>query len=327
MPSSVLNWVTSFQTLFPHKSLFPIEPRVFGCTCFVRDVRPHVSKLDPKSLKCIFLGYSRVRKGYRCYCPSLRKYLVSANVTFLKNTSFSQDPIHTSHREDDDLLVYTLASPTPASVPPLTKPPITQVYTRRQHPLVSSPPPAASTLDPVSSDDLPIAFHKGKRQCVHPISSFCSYNHLSSRSCSFIASLDSISLPNTIREALSHPSWRSAMVEEMHVLDDNGTWNLVQLPAGKKAIGCRWIFKVNPDGSVARLKAQLVGKGYAQSYGVDYSNTFSLIAKMTSIRLFISLVATHNWDLHQLDIKNVFMATFRRRCIWSYLQGLFLRRR
>ena len=58
MPSFVLNWVTSFQTLFPHKSLFPIEHRVFRCTCFVRDVRLHVSKLDPKSLKCIFLGYS-----------------------------------------------------------------------------------------------------------------------------------------------------------------------------------------------------------------------------------------------------------------------------
>ena len=56
MPSSILNWATLFQTLFPHKSLFPIEPRVFGCTCFVRDVRLHVSKLDPKSLKCIFLG-------------------------------------------------------------------------------------------------------------------------------------------------------------------------------------------------------------------------------------------------------------------------------
>ena len=54
--SSVLDWDTQFQTLFPHKSLFPIEPQVFGCTCFVRDVCLHVSKLDPKSLKCIFLG-------------------------------------------------------------------------------------------------------------------------------------------------------------------------------------------------------------------------------------------------------------------------------
>ena len=88
MPSSVLNWVTPFQTLFPHKFLFLIEPCLFGCTCFVRDVRPHVSKLDSKSLKCIFLGYSRVQKGHKCYCPSLRKYLVSTDVTFLENTLF-----------------------------------------------------------------------------------------------------------------------------------------------------------------------------------------------------------------------------------------------
>ena len=100
---------------------------MFGCTYFVRDVCPHVSKLDPKSLKRIFLRYSRVQKGYMYYCPSLRKYLVSADVTFLENTSFSQDPIHTSQGEDDDLLVYALASPALAYVPLLTKPPITRV--------------------------------------------------------------------------------------------------------------------------------------------------------------------------------------------------------
>ena len=99
------------------------------------------------------------------------------------------------------------------------------------------------------------------------------------------------------------------MIEEIDVLTDNGTWDLVRLPARKKAIGCRWIFtvKVNPDGSTARLKARLEAKGYAQTYGVDCSDTFSPIAKLTSIRLFISLVTTHGWDLHQLDIKNVFL--------------------
>ena len=66
-----------------------------------------------------------------------------------------------------------------------------------------------------------------------------SYNHLSSSSCSFIASLDSISLPNTVCEALSHPGWRSAMVDEMQALDDNGTWDLVPLPTSKKAISFR----------------------------------------------------------------------------------------
>ena len=86
----------------------------------------------------------------------------------------------------------------------------------------------------------------------------------------------------------------------MQALDDNGTWDLVPLPTRKKAIGCRWVFAVKfiPDGSVARLKACLVAKGYAQAYGVDYSDTFSPVAKFTSIRLFISLAVSYNWDLH-----------------------------
>ena len=119
----------------------------------------------------------------------------------------------------------------------------------------------------------------------------CTYNQLSSQSCSFIASLDSISLPNTFQEALFHPGWHSAMIEEMNALNGNGTWNLVQLPIGKKVGGCCWVFvvKVNPDGSVSRLKARLVAKGYVQTYGVDYFDTFSLVAKMTYVRLFYFL--------------------------------------
>ena len=155
------------------------------------------------------MGYSRVQKGYKCYCPTLRRYFVSTDVAFIETTLFSLPYTVTSPREDDDLLVYYV------SLPVLTPTPITQVYSQRHNPLVSNPTPAASTLDPVSNDDLPIVLRKGKRQCVHPIPSFCSYNHLSSHSYSFITSLYSISLPNTIREALSHLGWCSAMVKEM----------------------------------------------------------------------------------------------------------------
>ena len=165
-----------------------------------------MSKLDLKSLKFIFLGYSRVQKGYRYYCPSLRRYLVSTDVTFLENTLFSLDPIHTSQGEDDDLLVYTLASPALTSITPLTNPPITQVYARRLHAGVSSPSSAASTSDPVLSDNLLIALRKGKRRYTHPISFFCSYNHLPFHSYSFIAFLDSISVSNKVSEAIAHPS-------------------------------------------------------------------------------------------------------------------------
>ena len=163
MPSSILNWVTPFQTLFPHKSFFPIEPRVFGCTCFVRNVCPHVSKLDPKSLKCIFLGYSRVQKGYKCYCPTLRRYFVSTDATFFETTPFFLSSPVTSQGKDGDLLVYTIASPTLTPALVLVKPPITQVYSWRQNPLASSPTLASLSSYPVQNDNLPIALRKGKR--------------------------------------------------------------------------------------------------------------------------------------------------------------------
>ena len=98
-------------------------------------------------------------------------------------------------------------------------------------------------------------------------------------------------------------------MDEMEALDDNATWDFVHLPIEKKAIGCHWVFvvKFNPDGSVARLKVHLVAKGYAHTYGVDYSDTFSHVAKLTSICLFIFLVTSYDWDLHQIDIRNAFL--------------------
>ena len=175
--------------------------------------------------------------------------------------------------------------------------------------ILDTPDPSASTSDPdiVSdpSDDLPIALRKGKRTCTYPISSFVSYNHLSPPSCSFITSLDSLTVPTTLQHALTHPGWRATMEDEMVALDKAGTWNLVDLPFYKKAIGCKWVFtiKTKADGTLERLKAQLVAKGYAQTYGVDYSETFSPVAKLSSVRLFISMAANYGWNLHQLDVK------------------------
>jgi hypothetical protein len=99
------------------------------------------------------------------------------------------------------------------------------------------------------------------------------------------------------------------MDEEMADLDANATWGLVTLLKDKKAIRCKWVYKVkhNADGSMNRYKARLVAKGYAQMYGIDYEETYSLVAKMTTIRAIITMAAVKGWSLHQMDVKNVFL--------------------
>jgi len=68
--------------IFPHDPLFHVSPRVFGCTCFVHDLSPGLDKLSAKAIKCVFLGYSRLKKDYKCYSPTTRRYYISADVTF-----------------------------------------------------------------------------------------------------------------------------------------------------------------------------------------------------------------------------------------------------
>jgi len=114
--------------------------------------------------------------------------------------------------------------------------------------------------------------------------------------------------PICFEQATRNPKWDNAMDEEMAALDTNATWELVALPKDKKAIGCKWVYKVkhNADGSVSRYKARLVAKGYAQTYGIDYEETYSPVAKMTTVRTIIAMAAAKGWSLHQMDVKNAF---------------------
>ena len=102
------------------------------------------------------------------------------------------------------------------------------------------------------------------------------------------------------QEACEVKEWQEAMHEEMNALVKNETWDLVKLPLTKNVFGCKWVYKMkyNSDGSMEWYKARLVAKGYAQKYGLDYEETFSPIAKMTTVRIVIALAAAHeDWKV------------------------------
>ena len=89
----------------------------------------------------------------------------------------------------------------------------------------------------------------------------------------------------------------------------NNTWELADLPPGSKPIGCKWIFKkkLNPDGSIDKFKARLVAKGYRQKEGVDFFDTYSPVARLTSIRVLIAIASIHNLIVHQMDVRTAFL--------------------
>ena len=96
----------------------------------------------------------------------------------------------------------------------------------------------------------------------------------------------------------------------MQSLEKNGTWEIVSLPEKKKSVRCKWVFKRNEGLSPSeplKFKARLVAKGFSQIPGVDYNDVFSPVVKHSSIRTFFSIVAMHDLELEQLDVKTAFL--------------------
>ena len=136
-----------------------------------------------------------------------------------------------------------------------------------------------------------------------------SLKHLSPAHKNFIVSLNTTIIPNTISEALTKRECNDDMREEMSALENNKTWEIVERLKRKNIVDCKWNFtlKYKADGSLERHIARSVAKGYTQTYGVDYQQTFASVAKMNTVRIMLSLATHYNWQLLQYDVKNAFL--------------------
>ncbi|KAJ7961891.1 Retrovirus-related Pol polyprotein from transposon TNT 1-94 [Quillaja saponaria] len=210
------------------------------------------------------IPYSIIFPNHPLYSLPLDKnrYFISADVTFFEESSFFPSTI-------PELPSISEALPVPYLGPNdcISSAPLPDLLADT----VDVPDDSPSVLTPSRASDLasPPILRRGtcSTRNPYPIYTFLSYHRLSSPYYAFVSFLSSISVPKSTSDALAHPGWRQAIIDEMNALHTNGTWELVSLLSRKSTVGCKWVYtvKVHPDSSVDRLKARLVAKGYTQS--------------------------------------------------------------
>ncbi|GJV60003.1 ribonuclease H-like domain-containing protein [Tanacetum coccineum] len=152
---------------------------------------------------------------------------------------------------------------------------------------------------PTSLNDFVI---KGKvKYSVERVVNYANLNH---ENYCFASSLNKSIEPTCYEKCILDNNWIDAMNAEIKALNKNHTWDITDLPANRKAIGNKWIWKIKykANGEIDRYKARLVAKGFNKKEGIDFDEIFSPYVKMSTVRHVIALSVTNNWPLFQLDV-------------------------
>lgn len=293
--------------------------KIFGSEAMVHVPKEKRHKWDKKSVKMIFMGYCDSSKGYRLMDPKTLKIIKSRDVIFIEN-------VETSIPIEDNRTV------TASSVPSETEDSENSSVSREQeiHTQKSSATVMSSKDSNIrkgdSEDSSEYDTDTGELDATYhppyPIrQDYSSSITLRQRNkqcdtqdgkTSLLCLYSDLTDPQTVEEVLTSSQaaeWKRAMDEEYSSLMKNKTWSLTELPPGKKALPCKWVFKIKTDqnGNVTRYKARLVIKGYAQRKGTDYEETYSPVVRYTTIRYLFALTAKYGLDIDQMDAVSAFL--------------------
>jgi len=296
--------------------------RVWGCPSEVRIYNPQEKKLNPRTISGYFIGYAERSKGYRFYCPyHITRIVESRNAKFLENDLISEiDQTRNIVSKND----HSESQPSTSSDKLIIVYNTPQVQTDVEQPIIEVPQIADDILIDQVVQELPRTFeqrvepHTSQeydgttlRRSIRPKRSAIPNDYVVYLQ-EYDYNVGAENDPESFLQAMSCKEtelWYNAMKEEMNSMKSNQVWDLVELPNGVKAIGCKWVFKTKKDslGNIERYKARLVAKGFTQKKGVDYTETFSPVSKKDSLRIILALVAHFDLELQQMDVKTTFL--------------------
>ncbi|KAL0411599.1 UNVERIFIED_CONTAM: Retrovirus-related Pol polyprotein from transposon TNT 1-94 [Sesamum latifolium] len=260
--------------------------RIFGCSAFALQ---NGDKLDPRAKKCVFIGYPNGIKGYRLWVrnqPSL-KIITSRDVTF--NELEMPCLTDTSRKETDFNIENTF-----------NKVDLNQDNQQGEEVVENEENQPRNTVDEDANNDYQLARDRVKRETRIP-SKYRDFNLALN-----VEDLEPLSYDEALKSKNSE-HWKQAMYEEMKSLKKNNTWILVPKPKNASVIDCKWLFKLKQENETTRYKARLVAKGFTQKEGIDFTEIFSPVVKFTTVRIILALVAHHDWELKQMDVKTAFL--------------------
>ena len=329
--------LSNASTTSPWERLFHRRPsynlfKPFGCLCYPL-LRPYNSRtLQPRSVKCIFLGYATNAKGYICFDPKSRRYYTSRHVIFTESVfPFTKSPLSSSSSQisytwlQTNLYFHecpltslfgtgpTSNTPSPPHILPSGQS-STEASSCSSQPESSSllPSQSESSVNPTPTVAPSVPFTSTELVSTssvapptpplphHPMQTRAKSGIFKPKRAHHTTAIDYLQTePLTFKLASQFPQWCDAMTSEFAALDRQATWSLVPPSPSHNIVGSRWVYKLkrNSDGSIARYKACLVAKGYHQQHGMDYDETFSPVVKPATVRLVLSIATQQSWSL------------------------------